>query len=223
MPCLPAEPKHHVGILVAGQVVPYEEHAQRRKFDGQGEASRQPVLPSLPGGTGHRRVGWRGLRRQGHHDLGQPRLEPAMQDRVGAAADRLEVHLSGRGREQGQDLARAAPDILVRLGGGAALRSPTAARVRHRLERAGLVLAPDRQAEGGAERVGPLDQPLLAAASGSMMVTRPSLVLALAHDHTSLAPAPPLLPAEASAVQGATECVGADAGKAIIRPTQSIP
>jgi hypothetical protein len=59
-------------------------------------------------------------------------------------------------------------------GGGMALRAPTAARVRHRLEGPGLVLAPDRQAEGGAERVGPLDQPLLAAASGSVTATRPS-------------------------------------------------
>src|SRR5919107_2646211 len=76
--------------------------------------------------------------------------------------------------EQGQELARAAPDMLVRPGGGMAARSPTAAGVRHGLERAGLVFAPDRQAEGGAERVGPLDQPLLAAASGSVTATRPS-------------------------------------------------
>src|SRR3712207_2624589 len=75
--------------------------------------------------------------------------------------------------EQGQDLAGAAPDILVRPGRGVALRPPTAAWLWHRLEGPGLVLAPDRQAEGGAERVGPLDQPLFAAASGSVMVTRP--------------------------------------------------
>src|SRR3712207_2001666 len=97
-----------------------------------------------------------------------------MQDRVGAAADRLEVDLPGRRMEQGEDLAGAAPDILVRPGRGVALRPPAAARLRHRLERAGLVFAPDRQAEGGAERVGPLDQPLLAAASGSVTATRPS-------------------------------------------------
>lgn len=97
-----------------------------------------------------------------------------MQDRVGAAADRLEVHLAGRRVKQGQDLARATPEILVRLCGGVALRPPTAARVRHRLERAGLVFAPDRQAKSGAERVGPLDQPLFAAASGSETATTPS-------------------------------------------------
>src|SRR3954471_15205212 len=96
-----------------------------------------------------------------------------MQDRVGAAADRLEVDLSGRGMEQGQDLAGATPDILVRLHGRMALWPPTAAQLRHRLERTSLVLAPDCQAERGAERVGPLDQPLFAAAFGSVTVTGP--------------------------------------------------
>ncbi len=97
-----------------------------------------------------------------------------MQDRVGAAADRLEVDVSGRGMEQGQDLARAAPDILVRPDCGVTLPPPTAARLRYSPEGAGLVLAPHRQAERGTERVGPLDQPLFAAASGSVTVTRPS-------------------------------------------------
>jgi hypothetical protein len=97
-----------------------------------------------------------------------------MQDRVGATADWLEVNLSTGGMEQGQDLAGAAPDILVRQGRGVALRSPTAARVRYRLEWTGFVLAPNRQAKSGTERVGVLDQPLFAAASGSMTVTRPA-------------------------------------------------
>src|SRR5215210_739361 len=97
-----------------------------------------------------------------------------MQNRVGAAVDRLEVHLSALGVEHGQDLARAAPDILVRPRGGGASRPPAAARMWQRLKRAGLVLAPDRQAKGRAERVGPLDQPLFAAASGSMTATMPS-------------------------------------------------
>ena len=96
-----------------------------------------------------------------------------MQDRVGAAADRLEVHLSSCGMEQGQDLACATPDILVRPDCRVTLRPPTAARLRYSLERTSLVLAPDRQAERGTERVGPFDQPLFAAASGSVTVTRP--------------------------------------------------
>ncbi len=97
-----------------------------------------------------------------------------MQDRVGAVADRLEVHLSGCGMEQGQDLAGAAPDIIVRPGRGLALPPPTAVRLRYSLEGAGLVLAPDRQAKRGTKRVGALDQPLFAAASGSVTATRPS-------------------------------------------------
>ena len=57
--------------------------------------------------------------------------------------------------EQGQDLARAAADIFVRLCGGLAVGSPTAARVRHSLERTGLILAPHRQAKTGTLRVIP--------------------------------------------------------------------
>ena len=76
--------------------------------------------------------------------------------------------------EQGQYLGRAAADIFVRLRGGLAVWSPTAARVRHSLERTGLIRAPHRQAKARALRVGPLDQPLFAAASGSVTLTRPS-------------------------------------------------
>src|SRR5215211_1145714 len=97
-----------------------------------------------------------------------------MQDRVGAASDRLKLDLSGRRMEQGQGLAGAAPDILVRPDGRVTLRPPAAAGLRHGLEGTGLVRAPNRQAEGRAERVGPLDQPLFAVASGSMTVTRPA-------------------------------------------------
>src|SRR5947209_18598357 len=76
--------------------------------------------------------------------------------------------------EQGQDLARAAADIFVRLRGGLTVWSPTAARMRHGLERTGLIRTPNRQAKASALRVGPLDQPLFAAASGSVTLTRPS-------------------------------------------------
>src|SRR6201989_1242071 len=75
--------------------------------------------------------------------------------------------------EQGQDLGRAAADIFVRLRGGLTVGSPTAARVRHGLERTGLIRAPNRQAKASALPVGPLDQPLFAAASGSVTRTRP--------------------------------------------------
>ena len=45
----------------------------------------------------------------------------------------------------------------------------------HGLKRPGLVLAPDRQPQLGAQRVGLLDQPLFTAASGSTRVTVPCL------------------------------------------------
>ena len=169
-----AKPDHHLGRLVPGEVVPDEEHAQRRQFGRQGEALRQAVLPGLPCGAGQRRIGRRGRRGHRRQDHLEPLLEPTMQDRIGAAADRLEMHLSRRRVKQGEDLAGAAPDILVRPGRGVTLRLPAAAQLWHRLEGASLVLAPDRQAKRNAERVGPLDQPLFAAASESVTVTTPS-------------------------------------------------
>jgi hypothetical protein len=81
--------------------------------------------------------------------------------------------MSGGRMEQGQDLDRAAADIFVRLRGRLAAWSPTAARLRHGLERAGLVLAPHRQVKARTQCVGPLDQPLFTAASGSVMLTKP--------------------------------------------------
>ena len=47
--------------------------------------------------------------------------------------------------EQGEHLGRAPADVLVRLAGRVALRPPGRAGVRDRLERAGLVFAPDLQ------------------------------------------------------------------------------
>src|SRR5664279_3376011 len=98
-----------------------------------------------------------------------------MQDQVGAAADRLDIHLTGLRLKQGQNLAGATSNILVRLRSGTTLSLPAAARIRHRLERTGLVFAPDREAERGAERVGALDEPLFSAASRSVtVITTPS-------------------------------------------------
>src|SRR3954468_19441697 len=52
-----AEPDHHLGCLVAGEVVPYQQQAQRRQLGGQGEAFGQAILPSLPGAADHRGIG----------------------------------------------------------------------------------------------------------------------------------------------------------------------
>src|SRR3954447_25748157 len=75
--------------------------------------------------------------------------------------------------EQGQDLGRAAADVLVRLLCRVFARLPRHTGMRHRLERAGLVLAPDRQPKL-IERVGLLDQLFLALASGSLTRTAPA-------------------------------------------------
>src|SRR3712207_1796218 len=37
---VPAQPEHHLGTVVAGEVVPDEEHAQGWQFGGKGEAFR---------------------------------------------------------------------------------------------------------------------------------------------------------------------------------------
>lgn len=79
--------------------------------------------------------------------------------------------------EQRQDLARATPDVFMRSRNGPAFRRPALSRMRHRLERTRLVLAPDLQAQGGAESVGLFDQPLFTAASGSVTIAVPCLRL----------------------------------------------
>jgi hypothetical protein len=79
-----------------------------------------------------------------------------------------------RGRmKQGQDLGCATADVFVRLDGGLAVRLPRHTGMRHGLEGASFVLAPDRQPKLRAERIGVLDQPLFTAASGSTRVTVP--------------------------------------------------
>src|SRR3954464_11324882 len=77
--------------------------------------------------------------------------------------------------KQGQDLGCAAPHVFVRLGCRLAARLPRHTWMRHGLEGAGLVLAPDRQPKLRAQRVGLLDQLFLARASGSRTRTTPCL------------------------------------------------
>ena len=77
--------------------------------------------------------------------------------------------------EQGQDLGCAAPDVFVRLLGRVVARLPGWAGMRPGLKRPGLVRAPDREPKLRAQRVGPLDQPLFTAASGSLTRTTPRL------------------------------------------------
>ena len=100
-----------------------------------------------------------------------------MQNRIGATGGGPDAYPPGRGMEQGQDLARAAPDVFMRSRGGLTSWPPSMARMRHRLERTGLVLAPDLQAQGRAEGIRPLDQPLFTSVSGSVTIAVPCLRL----------------------------------------------
>ena len=52
-----AEPDYHLGCLMAGKVVPDQEHAQRWQLGRQGKAFYQTVLPNLPCGAGCGRIG----------------------------------------------------------------------------------------------------------------------------------------------------------------------
>src|SRR3954452_10427164 len=79
--------------------------------------------------------------------------------------------------EQGQDLGCAAPDVFVRLGCRLAARPPRHTGMRHRLERAGLVLTPDREPKLRPQHVGLLNQLFLAIVSGSLTRTTPCLRL----------------------------------------------
>src|SRR4051794_4526526 len=77
--------------------------------------------------------------------------------------------------EQGQDLGRAAADVFVRLRRRSPSRLLRHTRMRHRLERPGFVLAPDREPKLRAQDVGLLDQLFLAIALGSLTRTTPGL------------------------------------------------
>src|SRR5215210_743772 len=79
--------------------------------------------------------------------------------------------------EQGQDLGRASADVFMRLPGRGAARLPGRTRMRHGLERTGLILTPDREPLLGSLRVSLLDQLFLAGASGSLTRTTPDLRL----------------------------------------------
>jgi hypothetical protein len=102
-----------------------------------------------------------------------------MEHRIRASLGRLQAELqadlAGGGMKQGQDPGCATTDILVWLCRRVRLRLPRNTRMRHGLERAGLIFAPDGEPRLGSLRVGLLDQLFLAGASRSLTRTRPDL------------------------------------------------
>jgi len=79
-----AQPQHHVGALMTGEVVPHQQQAQRGQLFRQSKGFRQPVLPHLPRGSGFCRINRFARCWQPRQDRRQFRLEPAMQHRIGA-------------------------------------------------------------------------------------------------------------------------------------------
>ena len=92
------EPQDHVWRVVTGQIVPHQQHAQRRQQLGQRNWLRQSLLPTLPQSSLCRRItsgwGW-----QGAQDRRTLFLEPGMQDRIGGTGHALGHALRRSGDE----------------------------------------------------------------------------------------------------------------------------
>ncbi len=80
-----------------------------------------------------------------------------MQDGIGAALHRFSAHLSGRRTQQGEQLERLASNVLMGQARWLALEVPGRARLRDRLVRTSLILAPELQPEALSELIGALD------------------------------------------------------------------
>ena len=122
-----------------------------------------------------------GLRRwwfgQLSQDLEQFVLEPGVQHRIWRSGHPFGPHLASGGSEQRQQFGGAATDVLMRLTARLALGLPGLTGLRNRLIRAGLVLAPERDAQRFRYAVGQVDEPLFLSVCGSITVTTPAFRL----------------------------------------------
>ncbi len=118
-----------------------------------------------------------GCLRQLGQDLEQLVLQPRMQHRIRRSGHALGPHLARGWTEQRQQLGRATADVLMRLAERLALGLPGLARLRDGLIRAGLILAPQRDAHRFGDAIGQVDQPLFSSVFGSTTVTTPALRL----------------------------------------------
>ena len=182
----------------------------------------QAVLPPLPGRAPPRRPALApaasGIAAR---TAASSRLQPGVQDRVGAGRHALDADLPVGRVEQRQDLGRAVAEVLVRLARRLALGPPGLAGVGDRLERPGLVGAPDRQAHRLAQAVGVLDQLFFDSASGS--VTTAGAGLAAAQGRAGRAPGAGALVAVAGLVEHLPDGVGRDRGQAVGGRPQRLP
>jgi len=82
-------------------------------------------------------------------------------DHVRRVGDALGAHLASGRAEQGQQLGRAAADVLVRLTNRFPLRPPGLTRLRNGLVRACLILTPHGYPYAFSDEVRTFDEPLL--------------------------------------------------------------
>ena len=215
-----AQPQHQLGRLVAGEIVPHQQKPQRRQILRQGKRQRQSRLPHVP-----RRVREDGISDgAGAGNSARIALRRSRSHGCSTAFVQRSADCSRTWPEAGWNRVRilVVPPRIYSCGclAGRAARLPRHTRMRHRLERTGLVLTPDRESQLRAGCVGLLDQLFLAAASGSLTRTTPCL--RLPQRHAGFAPGAALLPAQARLVQGAGDGEPAHPRQAIRGPAQGL-
>ncbi len=98
-----------------------------------------------------------------------------MQDRIGAAGDAFDAHLSGRRMQERQQFRRATAYIFMWVTSRLTLRLPAMPRLRDRLVRTGFVFIPYGKSQACRRLMRLLDQLFFASVSGSTTVTTPLL------------------------------------------------
>lgn len=150
------QPAHDRPALMTCQVIPDQNHPQRRQ--GRLGWMAEPGRPL-------RRHGALRLRNRYHgeavQDGGDVRLEPGMEHGIRAARHPRGAHDPAGRMEQGQQLRGTTPHIFVGLPRWVADGLPGCARVRDCLIRSGFILTPDRNAGGLGRVVRLVDQPLV--------------------------------------------------------------
>jgi len=185
------EPQHEVDGVVAGEVIPDEQHAEWGQVLWQGDPDRESFLPALPPpavliGREHLRLG------QCCQDGGQFRFEPGMEHGIGGVPYSFHPHLTAGRPEERELLGRPCPDVLMRVTHRLSGRMPVSAGIGQRPVGPRFVLGPHRQLVLGVRC---LDQVFFATASGSVTVTVPLFrvrtALPISHQLRSLVQANP--------------------------------
>ena len=94
------QPVHQLWRFMAGQVVPYQQHPQRRQLVGQRSGIVQTRLPALPQPARNQWIVRPTRQRLGRHNRAQFGPQPGVQDLIGAFPDTFDAHLTARRVEQ---------------------------------------------------------------------------------------------------------------------------